>query len=45
MAKEAVREFGSYKNHFEDVCDKIAEELEMIENFHPRRLRLGTGPQ
>ena len=31
LAREAVREFGSYKNHFEDVCTRIVEELEMIE--------------
>lgn len=32
LAMNALREFGSYKNHFEDVCGKIVEELRIIES-------------
>ena len=33
LAREARLEFGSYKKHFEDVCQGIAEELELIEEY------------
>ena len=33
LAREALRDFGNYKNHFESVCDTIADELDMIETF------------
>ena len=31
LARDALREFGSYRNHFNKVCDEIAQELDMIE--------------
>ena len=31
LARDALREFGSYRDHFEYVCDEVAQELEMIE--------------
>ena len=33
LAREARLEFGSYKKHFEDVCQRVTEELELIEAY------------
>ena len=31
MAQRALIEHGTYRKHFEHVCNQIAEELEVIE--------------
>ena len=33
LARGAQVNFGSYKLHFEYVCERVAEELEMIERY------------
>ena len=33
LAREALLEFGSYKKHFEDVCQQVTGELELIEAY------------
>ena len=38
LAKRAQTDFGSYKEHFEHVCEQVAEELEMIEGYLGRAL-------
>ena len=31
IARNAISEHGSYRGHFEHVCNQVSEELELIE--------------
>ena len=30
LARDVLREYGTYRNHFEKTCEQIADELEMV---------------
>ena len=33
MSREALEDFGTYRKHFEHICEIVADELEMIESL------------